>query len=266
MALMWPRASTRVIGAVLLAKGLRCPEYCDRQGLSAYASGLPKKESFEMPALKLVIGNKNYSSWSMRPWVAMRAAHIAFDEVFIPLYTNVADKNRILSFTRSGKVPALVDGDVTVWDSLAIIEYLAERFPQAGLWPEDRARRAHARSISAEMHSGFSALRTECGMNLHRPIRAITLSADARADVARVQQIWMECRERYGKLGLFLFGSFGGADAMFAPVVHRFRSYAIQVEPEVQVYMETMMALPAFREWTRAGLAETLIVEKLEEA
>jgi len=216
--------------------------------------------------LKLVIGNKNYSSWSMRPWLALRANNIEFEEIFVPLYTGPEDKQRILDFTPSGKVPALVDGDVTVWDSLAITEYVAERFPQAGLWPEDRARRAHARSISAEMHSGFSALRNECGMNLHRPIRAITLSADARADVARVQQIWMECRERYGKLGPFLFGSFGAADAMFAPVVHRFRTYAIQVEPEVQVYMESMMALPAFREWTRAGLAETLIVEKFEEA
>src|SRR5216684_2629262 len=117
-------------------------------------------------ALQLVIGNKNYSSWSMRPWLALRANHIAFDEVFIPLYTGVDDKKRILSFTHSGKVPALIDGDVTIWDSLAIIEYLAEGFPEARLWPEDRARRAHARSISAEMHSGFVALRTECGMNL----------------------------------------------------------------------------------------------------
>ena len=106
-------------------------------------------------ALKLVIGNKNYSSWSMRPWLALRANNIAFEEVFIPLYTGDADKNGILSFSRSGKVPVLIDGDVTVWDSLAIIEYVAERFPQAGLWPEDRAARAHARSISAEMHSGF---------------------------------------------------------------------------------------------------------------
>src|SRR5947208_7614333 len=216
--------------------------------------------------LKLVIGNKNYSSWSMRPWLALRANNIIFDEIFIPLYTGEEDKKRILAFTGSGKVPILVDGDVTIWDSLAIIEYLAERFPNASLWPEDRARRAHARSISAEMHSGFPALRKECGMNLHRPIRAITLSADARADVARVQEIWMECRERYGKLGPFLFGSFGAADAMFAPVVHRFRTYAIPAEPKEQVYMETMMALPAFREWTRAGLAETLIVEKFEEA
>jgi len=215
-------------------------------------------------ALKLVIGNKNYSSWSMRPWLALRANGIAFEEIFIPLYTGEADKQRILEFTHSGKVPALIDGDVTIWDSLSIIEYVAERFPQARLWPEDRASRAHARSISAEMHSGFMALRNECGMNLHRPIRPIALSADARANVARIQQIWIECRERYGKLGPFLFGQFGAADAMFAPVVHRFRTYAIPVAAEAQTYMETMLALPAFQEWTRAGLAETLVIERLE--
>jgi glutathione S-transferase len=215
-------------------------------------------------ALKLVIGNKNYSSWSMRPWLALRASNIAFEEIFIPLYTGDADKKRILSFTHSGKVPALIDGDVTIWDSLAIIEYLAERFPQARLWPEERADRAHARSISAEMHSGFAALRNECGMNLHRPVGAIALSADARADIARVQQIWSECRERHGKSGPFLFGSFGAADAMFAPVVHRFRTYEIAVAPEVRRYMDAMMSLPAFAEWTSAGLAETIIIEKFE--
>jgi glutathione S-transferase len=215
-------------------------------------------------ALQLVIGNKNYSSWSMRPWLALRASNIAFEEIFIPLHTGDADKKRILGFTHSGKVPALIDGNVTIWDSLAIIEYLAERFPQARLWPEERADRAHARSISAEMHSGFAALRNECGMNLHRPVGAIALSADARADIARVQQIWSECRERHGKSGPFLFGSFGGADAMFAPVVHRFRTYAIAVAPEVRRYMDAMMSLPAFAEWTSAALAETLIIEKFE--
>src|ERR1700756_606111 len=166
--------------------------------------------------LKLVIGNKNYSSWSMRPWLALRANDIAFDEVFIPLYTGQTDKDRILGFTRSGKVPALIDGDITVWDSLAIIEYVAERFPEARLWPQDRASRAHARSISAEMHSGFAALRNECGMNLHRPVKPVALSDDARDNIARVQQIWTECRERYGKAGPFLFGAFSGADAMYA--------------------------------------------------
>jgi glutathione S-transferase len=215
-------------------------------------------------ALKLVIGNKNYSSWSMRPWLALRAGGIAFDEIFIPLYTGEADKNRILAFTPSGKVPALVDGDVTIWDSLAIIEYAAERFPQARLWPEDRAARAHARSISAEMHSGFMALRNECGMNLHRPVGAIALTAEARANIARIQEIWIECRERYGKSGPFLFGSFSGADAMFAPVVHRFRTYAIEVAPAARDYMAAMMALPAFQEWSRAALAETLVIERFE--
>jgi glutathione S-transferase len=215
-------------------------------------------------AVKLVIGNKNYSSWSMRPWLALRAGDIAFDEIFIPLYTGEADKKRLLAYTPSGKVPVLIDGDVTVWDSLAIIEYAAERFPQARLWPEDRASRAYARSISAEMHSGFAALRNECGMNLHRPVGAIPLSAQARADIARIQQIWTDCRKRYGKSGPFLFGAFSGADAMFAPVVHRFRIYAIEVEPEVRDYMAAMTALPAFEEWTRAGLAETLIIDKFE--
>ena len=215
-------------------------------------------------ALQLVIGNKNYSSWSMRPWLALRANDIAFDEVFIPLYTGEVDKQRILSFTQSGKVPALVDGDVTIWDSLAIIEYVAERFAEARLWPPDRASRAHARSISAEMHSGFAALRNECGMNLHRPVGAIALSAAARADIARIQQIWIECRERHGKSGPFLFGAFGGADAMFAPVVHRFRTYAVEVAPLARDYMDAMMSLPAFREWTSAGLAEALVIEKFE--
>lgn len=217
-------------------------------------------------ALKLVIGNKNYSSWSMRPWIALRATNIAFEEVFIPLYTGAADKEKILSFSRSGKVPILVDGDVTVWDSLAIIEYAAERFPEAQLWPQDRASRAHARSISAEMHSGFAALRNECGMNLHRPVKPIALSDDAQDNIARVQQIWAECRQRYGKAGPFLFGVFSGADAMYAPVVHRFRTYAIEVEPEARAYMETMMTLPAFQEWTRAGLAETIVIERFETA
>jgi glutathione S-transferase len=215
-------------------------------------------------ALKLVIGNKNYSSWSMRPWLALRANNIAFDEIFIPLYTGEADKKRILSFTHSGKVPALIDGDITIWDSLAIIEYVAEKFPETRLWPEDRAGRAHARSISAEMHSGFAALRNECGMNLHRPVGAIALSDEARANIARIEQIWLECRARYGKSGPFLFGAFGGADAMFAPVVHRFRTYAIEVAPDAKAYMETMMSQPAFQEWTSAGLAETIVIDRFE--
>ena len=214
--------------------------------------------------LTLAIGNKNYSSWSMRPWIALKASGIAFDEVEIPLYTGPADKQRILDFTPSGKVPVLVDGNITVWDSLAIIEYVAERFPEAGLWPQDAASRAHARSVSAEMHSGFMALRNECGMNIHRPIRAKPLSDDARANIARVQEIWTDCRTKYRGQGPYLFGAFSGADAMFAPVIHRFRTYAIDVTPPVRGYMDTMLANPAFQEWTTAALAETLVIERFE--
>src|SRR5262245_45861373 len=143
-----------------------------------------RKRNPHMAGLKLVIGNKNYSSWSMRPWLALRANNIAFEETFIPLYTGDADKQRILDVSPAGKVPILIDGDITVWDSLAIIEYLAEKFPEKKLWPDDRAARARARAISAEMHSGFAALRNECGMNLHRPVDPVPLSEEARGNVA----------------------------------------------------------------------------------
>ena len=215
-------------------------------------------------ALTLVIGNKNYSSWSMRPWMALKAAAIPFSEIVIPLYTDAADKQRILDVTKSGKVPALVDGDITVWDSLAIIEYLAERFPDAQLWPKDRAARAHARSACAEMHSGFMALRNECGMNIHRPVASKKLSEDAQSNIARVQQIWTDCRARYGGEGPYLFGAFTGADAMFAPVVHRFRTYDVGVSQPVRDYMNAMLANPAFAKWTEDALAETLIIPRFE--
>lgn len=214
--------------------------------------------------LTLVIGNKNYSSWSMRPWIGLKAAGIAFEEVMIPLYTGDADKQRILSFSRAGKVPVLIDGDVTVWDSLSILEYAAEKFPGARLWPTNAAARAHARSISAEMHSGFAALRNECGMNLHRPVRARTLSDAAKVDVARIHDIWRECRERYVADGPYLFGTFGAADAMFAPVVHRFRTYAIERSGAVDAYMAAMLDHPAMMSWTQAALAETLTIPRFE--
>ena len=214
--------------------------------------------------LTLVIGNKNYSSWSMRPWIGLKATGIAFEEVLIPLYTGAADKQRILSFSRAGKVPILIDGDVTVWDSLAILEYAAETFPAARLWPSDRAARAHARSISAEMHSGFVALRNECGMNLHRPVRARTLSDAAQADIARIQDIWRECRERYAAEGPYLFGAFTAADAMFAPVVHRFHTYAVERAGVIEAYMAAMLAHPAMLSWRETALAETLTIPRFE--
>lgn len=214
--------------------------------------------------LSLVIGNKNYSSWSMRPWLALKACHVPFEEVSIPLYTGPQDKARILAFSPAGKVPVLVDGDVTVWDSLAIIEYLAERFPEAGLWPSDPARRAHARSICAEMHSGFQALRNECGMNLHRPVAAKPLSDAALADIARIEAIWTGCRARHADDGPFLFGAFGAADAMYAPVVHRFRIYAIAAGPVAAAYIAAVLAQPDVAEWTREGLAETTLIPRFE--
>ncbi|WP_257165540.1 glutathione S-transferase family protein [Bradyrhizobium sp. SRS-191] len=215
--------------------------------------------------LKLVIGNKNYSSWSMRPWLALRGADIAFEEIVIPLYTDdPADKARILEHSPAGKVPILIDGSVTVWDSLAIIEYLAERFPAAGVWPADVAARAHARSVSAEMHSGFQALRNECPMNLHRPVRAVELSADAKANIARIEDIWRDCRSRHGAGGPFLFGRFSGADAMFAPVVTRFHTFAVPVAADTKAYMDAMTAMPAFAAWVKDGLAESWIIDRVE--
>lgn len=215
-------------------------------------------------SLTLVIGNKNYSSWSMRPWIALRAAGIAFDEVVIPLYAGDDSKRRILEFTPSGKVPTLIDGDITVWDSLAIVEYAAERFPDAPFWPKDRAARALARSISAEMHSGFVALRSECGMNLHRPVRAKALSEDAHANISRIQGIWSACRDRFGQDGPYLFGAFSAADAMYAPVVTRFRTYAIDVGAAALAYMAAMEAHPAVKAWIEAGLAETWLIDRFE--
>ena len=216
-------------------------------------------------ALTLVIGNKNYSSWSMRPWLMLKGAGLAFDEVNIPLYAGASDKQRILDYAPSGKVPILIDDGVTIWDSLAIIEYLADRFPDAGVWPKDRAQRAHARSISSEMHSSFLPLRGECSMNIHRPIRAKSLSDDAKANVARVDEIWTDCRKRYGGGGPFLFGRFSAADAMFAPVVHRLLTYAVDVSSGARSYMAMMTAFAPFKEWTEAALKETLVIAKFEE-
>ena len=215
-------------------------------------------------ALTLVIGNKNYSSWSMRPWIALKAAGIAFDEVVIPLYTGDADKQRILKYSPAGKVPILVDGAATIWDSLAIIEYLAEKFPDKGFWPSNAAARAHARSISAEMHSGFMALRSECSMNVHRPVHKKMLSADAKANAERLQEIWSDCRRAYGHGGAFLFGGFSGADAMYAPVVYRLRTYGVDVTSAAADYMQAMQAHPAFQEWNSAALKETWVIEKFE--
>jgi len=160
--------------------------------------------------------------------------------------------------SQNGKVPALDDDGVHVWESLAILEYLAEKFPHAGLWPADARARAHARAVAAEMHGGFAALRGECPMNFWRPVKRRELSADALANVARIDAMWSECRVRYG--GPFLFGPFGAADAMYAPVVSRFHTYAVEVGERSRAYMDAVIALPAWREWKEAALKEPWIL------
>jgi glutathione S-transferase len=209
--------------------------------------------------LKLIIGNKNYSSWSLRPWIALRHAGIPFDEEVVPLY-EPGSRERVLAYSSAGKVPVLIDGDMTIWESLAIIEYLAERFPKAQLWPADVAARALARSVAAEMHAGFVALRRHCPMNMRRDGRKRELTAEVEADVRRIEQIWTDCRARFGAAGPFLFGAFGAADAMYAPVVSRFTSYGIGMGAAAESYMQAVTALPAYREWRTAGLAEPWVM------
>jgi len=213
--------------------------------------------------LKLIIGNKNYSSWSFRPWIALKAAGIPFDEEVISLYVE-GGREQILKHSPAGKVPILIDRDVRVWESLAILEYLADKFPTAGLWPSDAAARAHARSIATEMHGGFPALREECGMNFWRPPGKRILSAVAQANIARVQEIWSGARATYGTGGPFLFGKFTAADAMYAPIVQRFATYEIDVSTPVKAYMQATMMLPAWQEWRRAALRESRVIPAFE--
>jgi glutathione S-transferase len=206
-------------------------------------------------ALTLVIGNKNYSSWSMRPWLALAHHNVPFDEIVINIYADDA-KARILEHSPAGKVPVLKDGGTTVWDSLSILEYLADKFPDLTLWPKDPATRAHARSIAAEMHAGFQALRQATPMNLKRVPRPIELTEAVRADVARIEAIWNDCRMRYGKAGHFLFGEFSAADCMYAPVATRFKSYEIPVDLVASAYADTIYGLPAFKRWQDSALKE----------
>ena len=211
-------------------------------------------------ALTLVFGNKNYSSWSLRPWIAMKATGIAFEEVLVPLHG--ADfHERIARHSPAGKVPILIDGDIRVWESLAILEYLAEKFPAAGLWPADAAARAHARVIASEMHAGFQPLRRECPMNVWRPVKRRDLSPEAAANVRRIDAMWSECRGRFGRSGPFLFGKFSAADAMYAPVVSRLVTYDVPVSAAAKSYIDAIQALPAWIEWREAALRDTWILE-----
>jgi glutathione S-transferase len=212
-----------------------------------------------MAKLLLVIANKNYSSWSLRPYMALAMAGIPFEEKFIR-FGEPRFGREVRKISPAGKVPTLVHGKLTIWDSLAILEYLAETFPDKALWPKSKAARAMARSVSNEMHSGFSDLRNACPMNLRRPAKPIPMPEAALNDVARIEAIWRDCRKTFGKGGKFLFGKFSNADAMFAPVVTRLDTFAIPVSKETRSYMDAVMATQAFKTWKAAALKEPWIV------
>jgi glutathione S-transferase len=217
-------------------------------------------------ALTLVIGNKAYSSWSLRPWLAMRAAGLAFEEELVRL-SEPTSREVLLSHSPAGRVPVLKHDGRTIWESLSILEYLAELAPDAKLWPADPEARALARSVSGEMHAGFQALRGAMPMNLrrHLPGRGRDLPGVAD-DIGRITQIWRDCRQRYGDGGPFLFGTFGNADAMYAPVATRFRTYAVELDPVSRAYADAVLALPAFLEWQEAAEAEPWVIEEDEVA
>ncbi len=203
--------------------------------------------------LKLVIGDHNFSSWSLRPWLALKQVGLPFEEISIRL-RQTTTKTDILKYSPSAKVPCLIDGETLVWESLAICEYLAEIAPT--LWPSERKARAEARAIASEMHAGFPSLRQEMPLDVRTSLPRPQLSPEAKADVARVIAIWEDCRRRYGSKGPFLFGHFTNADAMYAPVVFRFQTYRIELPEASRRWSDTMLALPAMQEWRQVATAE----------
>jgi len=213
----------------------------------------------------LIIGNKNYSSWSLRPWLALRVAGIEFDEKLVPLFEDDwAERKAELP---SGTVPVLEHDGLVIWETLAILEYAAETWGDAHLWPADKAARARARTVASEMHAGFTNVRGNMPMNIraHQPGRG--MGPGVAEDIARIQTIWTECRKNFGAGGDFLFGEFCNADAMFAPVVSRFTSYAVQMNDTCQAYMDAVQALPAMCEWSDAGRVEpwTIVEDEIPE-
>ena len=206
-------------------------------------------------SLALVIGNKNYSSWSLRAWLAIELTGAPYEELFVPLY-QADSRARLLAHSPTGKVPVLKTEEGAVWDSLAIAEYLAERFPEAHLWPRGQYARALARSVCAEMHSGFVALRTHLPMDLKRDQALTAIPADAQDDIQRICALWAECRAGFGQDGPFLFGHASIADAFFAPVAARLRSYRVDLPEAAAAYVETIYQWPAFQRWLQAALED----------
>jgi glutathione S-transferase len=211
----------------------------------------------------LVIVNKAYSSWSMRPWLVMRHFGLPFREVVIPM-DRPTTRSDILAYSPTAKCPCLIDGEITVWESLAIIEYLAECHPAMAIWPAERAARAHARALAAEMHSGFQALRQQMPMNIRRPVRRLEPGPATITDVARLEAVFADTQTRFAGSGPFLFGDFSAADAMFAPVVNRLHIYDVAVTPATRAYMDAVMALPAWQAWADGAVAETWRIAKYE--
>lgn len=215
-------------------------------------------------ACKLYVGNHNYSSWSLRPWVLMRQFKLSFQEELVPLMATGRTQSH-KAYSDNGLVPCLHDGDFRVWDTLAIAEYLAEQHP--GMWPADRLARARARSVSAEMHSGFSSLRGQMPMIVRLRLKGRELPPEVAKDIARIEEIWAGCRREYGEMasgaqaGPYLFGAFSIADAMFAPVCWRFETYNVQLaDPVAAAYLKAMLNNPAMKEWEASAVAETEVM------
>ncbi len=216
--------------------------------------------------LKLFIGNKNYSSWSLRGWLACKQSGLSFEEVVVPIYDETWDKRRKGDefAPSSGKVPILWDGDVPVWDSLSIIEYLNDKSGGDRFWPADVGARAMARSMSAEMHSGFANLRRAHGMNIRRIYPPQQPSPEVKSDIERIMELWAQARARFGNDGDFLFGDFGATDIMFAPVVTRLITYSMPVAQFARPYMDAVIAHPFIQDWIAAAQEEDWVIEKFE--
>lgn len=213
--------------------------------------------------LKLVIANKAYSSWSLRPWILLAHFRIPFREIVIPI-AQPETREAMLKYAPTGNCPSLHDGNIVVWESLAILEYVAETHPEKAIWPRGKGARAQARALSSEMHAGFPALRQACPTNFRRAVRAIPLGEAVKTDVARIESAWADARGRYGKAGPFLYGRFSAADAMFAPVVNRFHIYDVPVAQETRDYMGAIMGLPAWKAWMKGAAAESWRIERYE--
>lgn len=219
-------------------------------------------------SINLIIGNKTYSSWSLRGWLAVKQSGLHFDEIVVPLFDdNWESRKREEDLApSSGKVPVMWDGDTVIWDSLAIIDYLADKVGRDRYWPKDEVARGMARSIAAEMHSGYLSLRRECPMNTRKTFTGVTVSEETRADAIRILQTWAEARSRFGTEGPYLFGTFSAADIMLAPVVTRFVTYGFTLPGFAQAYVDAMLAHPWMEDWYQAAADEPWTIRRIEDA